>query len=137
MSGKPQAGAYPVSPLSRRFGKVYATPEERAAKAAVYAANVAEIEAWNAGGHSFTKGVNHFADLTYDEWRAQTFRSGKRPGRSGPARAAVVPPEHEALIRAGLPASVNWTAHGAVTPVKNQGQCGSCWAFATGAWLWL
>lgn len=67
--------------------------------------------------------VNQFADLTEEEFEAWLGKkSGRFPGRASGLRVA---PSKE------LPSSVDWREKGVVTPVKNQGSCGSCWAFAS------
>jgi C1A family cysteine protease len=109
-------------------GKAYASADEEALRFAVFEANLARVAAHNAKGESWSMAVNEFGDLTPQEFAAGRI-GGFRPRklrRSAPAGGlAVSAPAVE------LPSSVDWTTKGAVTPVKNQGQCGSCWAFST------
>jgi KDEL-tailed cysteine endopeptidase len=95
---------------------------------AIFAANVAKYEAFNAEGHSYTLGANKFTDLTAEEFKAR-YTGGYKPTN----RVRHVGRSVTTKVKA-LPASVDWSAEGAVTPIKNQGECGSCWSFsATGA----
>jgi C1A family cysteine protease len=84
------------------------------------------IETHNAAKHSFELGHNQFSHLSLDEWRAFVRLGLSRPEPlEGPARI------HDAPVNSVLPASVDWVSAGAVTGVKDQGQCGSCWSFST------
>lgn len=86
-----------------------------------YKSNVKLIEAHNAKKMSFTLAENKFADLTSEEFKALYTGLKSNTERN---------PQH-LLGMEGVPASIDWREKGAVSPVKDQGQCGSCWAFST------
>jgi cathepsin L len=119
--------------FKRTFEKQYASVEEETSRRSIFEDNVALIRNHNLeadiGLHTYTLGLNKYADMTNEEFNKQMngldlslkVNGGDRHTYRAPANVQV-------------PDEVDWRPKGYVTPIKDQGQCGSCWAFsATGS----
>uniref|UniRef100_A0ACD5WQ11 Uncharacterized protein n=1 Tax=Avena sativa TaxID=4498 RepID=A0ACD5WQ11_AVESA len=112
-----------------KYGRVYNDATEKSRRLEVFKANVAFIESVNARNDKFWLEANQFADITNDEFRAT--HTGHKLSVGGSKGRRMKGFRYANVSLDTLPTSVDWRTKGAVTPVKNQGQCGCCWAFST------
>jgi C1A family cysteine protease len=124
------------SVFKNQHGKAYYDQMEESYRKVVFAANLEIISKHNeehtAGKHKFTLAMNKFGDLTQEEFAAKV-------GNFKPRHEQLRSHKTTNLPQAKDVTHIDWSKLGAVTPVVDQGACGSSWAFAAigsveGAW---
>lgn len=113
-----------------RFGKQYDSIDELTNRFHIFSENFNHIIKHNSDRYqNFTLGVNRFTDLTPSEFK-QLYASGYKNDNDNDNGYGSFGCKSFSTVTQN-PVSVDWRNKGVVNPVRDQGQCGSCWAFAT------
>jgi cathepsin L len=117
--------------------KSYHSAEEEKFRMKIFMENKQKIAKHNTrfhkGHHNYQLEMNHYGDLLAHEFQGMMngYRMDLKQNATLPRLLGAT---YISPANVQLPKNVDWRTSGAVTPVKNQGQCGSCWSFsATGS----
>lgn len=119
---------FEFSQWKEQHGKSYESANAEAAALEAFSTNEAIIHSHNAKNLSYTLGHNEWSDMTWSEFSTTVMSELFLNRNPKNARRIHLKDTEHALA---IPSEVDWVAQGAVTKVKNQARCGSCWAFST------
>ncbi|OMO92558.1 hypothetical protein COLO4_17495 [Corchorus olitorius] len=111
------------------YGRKYLNNLEKEKRFKIFKDSLEYIESFNkAGNRTYKLGLNEFSDLTHDEFLAIT--GSKMPILPPHSSTSNISTSFRYESFSDVPTSLDWREYGAVTAVKNQLQCGVCWAFS-------